>query len=420
MKIVIVCKSHTQGGAAIVSHRLMVALRCAGHDARMLVLTCSSQDVDDNVGCYASYVRDKVNFLAERLQIFMHNGFSRERLFMVDTAKWGADISNHPWVKEADVVNINWINQGALSLRSIARLAQKGKKIVWTMHDMWNCTGICHHAHDCTKYMGECNNCPYLGSMAADKDLSTQVQREKRKLYAKNKIKFVAVSNWLAERCRKSSLMCHADVEVIPNAFPIEQFSYVRRSNGTLGIDEGKSVLIMGAARLDDAVKGFDNLIRATQCLATTKPGLAAKCHLLLYGDIRNHDLLEELSIDYTYLGVIPGKRVGRLFAQADVVLSTSHYETLPGTLVEGLASGCVAVAFNSGGQSDIVDHLETGYLAKYENVVDFVDGIEWALTKAAVSRQHLHHIMETRFSAQMVAERYLNLFAGEIGKTED
>ena len=42
MKIVIVCKSHTQGGAAIVSHRLMVALRCAGHDARMLVLTCSS------------------------------------------------------------------------------------------------------------------------------------------------------------------------------------------------------------------------------------------------------------------------------------------------------------------------------------------------------------------------------------------
>ena len=64
MKIVIVCKSHTQGGAAIVSHRWMVALRCAGHDARMLVLTCSSQDVDDNVGCYASYVRDKVNFLA--------------------------------------------------------------------------------------------------------------------------------------------------------------------------------------------------------------------------------------------------------------------------------------------------------------------------------------------------------------------
>ena len=244
--------------------------------------------------------------------------------------------------------------------------------------------------------------------------------KKKLKLYAKNKIKFVAVSNWLAERCRKSSLMCHADVEVIPNAFPIEQFSYVRRSNGTLGIDEGKSVLIMGAARLDDAVKGFDNLIRATQCLATTKPGLAAKCHLLLYGDIRNHDLLEELSIDYTYLGVIPGKRVGRLFAQADVVLSTSHYETLPGTLVEGLASGCVAVAFNSGGQSDIVDHLETGYLAKYENVVDFVDGIEWAVTKAAVSRQHLHHIMETRFSAQMVAERYLNLFAEEVGKTED
>lgn len=415
MKIVIVCRSHTHGGAAIVSHRLMVALRRAGCDARMLVLT-PSVDADGYVASYAHPFRDKVNFLVERLQIFLQNGFSRKRLFMVDTARWGADISNHPWVREADVINLNWINQGALSLRSISKLAKMGKHIVWTMHDMWNCTGICHHAYDCTKYTGECNNCPYLGAMACDTDLSTRVQRQKATLYADADIRFVAVSRWLADCCRKSSLMREANVEVIPNAFPVEQFSYLSRyKNKEYGIEDGKTVLVMGAARLDDEVKGFDTLIRATKYMAAKMPELASKCHLLLYGDIRDKRLLEQIDIAHTYLGVVPSGSLGKIYASCDVVLSTSHYETLPGTLIEGLASGCVAVAFNSGGQSDIIDHLETGYLAMRDNVKDFVKGIDWAVNVSSVARSILHDTVARRFSSQMVAEKYIRLFSSLV-----
>ena len=410
MRIVIVCKSHTQGGAAIVSYRLMKALRRAGHDARMLVLTPSG-DRDEYVDCYAKPLRDRVNFLAERLQIFLHNGMSRSRLFMVDTARWGADISGHPWVKEADVINLNWINQGALSLSAISKLCSLGKQVVWTMHDMWNCTGICHHSYDCTRYMGECNNCPYLGFMAADRDLSTATQRKKRELYAAADIRFVAVSNWLAERCRRSSLLRQTDVKVIPNAFPTDKFSYLKADNRQLGIGGGKTVLIMGAARLDDRVKGFDTLLHCLRYMAEEHQALAAKCHLLLYGDMRNRALLDEIAISHTYLGVVPSDRVNKLFAQSDVVLSTSHYETLPGTIIEGMASGCVAVAYDSGGQSDIIDHLETGYLAKVDSVTDFVNGIDWAVNKAAASRQMLHQSMEQRFSSERVAEQYLELF---------
>ncbi|MGM9802646.1 MAG: glycosyltransferase [Muribaculaceae bacterium] len=409
MKVVIVCKSHTQGGAAVVSHRLMNALRRAGHDARMLVLSHSSEEY---VESYAKKWRDGFNFLAERLQIFLQNGFSRRRLFVVDTARWGADISNHPWVVEADVINLNWINQGALSLAAVEKLLKMGKKVVWTMHDMWNCTGICHHAYDCRGYEGECNNCRLLGMMAADRDLSTRVQRQKAQLYAGNRLRFVAVSNWLAGRCRSSSLMCNCNVTVIPNAFPIEQFSYIRRPDPSLGIDPSKHVLIMGAARLDDEVKGFDILIKVMQHIALRMPDLAAKCHLLLYGDIRNRRLLQQLAIPYTYVGWAHSSRVSRLYAGSDVVLSTSRYETLPGTLIEGLASGCVAVTFDSGGQSDIVSHLETGYMAEPENVIDFAQGIKWAVEKAAVSREYLNHDMSQRFSSQQVAMKYIKLFS--------
>ena len=133
-KIVHICKSDTVGGAAVVTYRLMNALCQAGHDARLLVL--DKRTTDARVLSYSSPARDRINFLAERLQIFVRNGFSRSRLFKVDTASWGADLCNHPWIKEADVVNINWINQGAMSLSGIQSLASSGKPIVWTMHDM--------------------------------------------------------------------------------------------------------------------------------------------------------------------------------------------------------------------------------------------------------------------------------------------
>ena len=408
MKVVIVCKSHNEGGAAIVSHRLMRALRNAGHDARMLVLSSASEDCIDN---YSKGWRTKVDFLAERLQIFTHNGFSRSRLFMVDTASWGADISNHPWVQEADVINLNWINQGALSLRAIERLAAMGKRLVWTMHDMWNCTGICHHAYDCRRYEQQCGNCPYLGFMAWQHDLSYATLLRKRHLYDNSHIKFVAVSRWLADCCLRSSLMGKADISIIPNAFPIEDFSFAPVDASEVGIPYGKKVLIMGAARLDDAVKGFPRLIAVTKYMAENMPELAEKCHLLLFGGLRNEALLEQLALPYTYLGKVPMQRITRLYAMSNVVISTSHRESLGGTLVEGIACGCLAVTFSKGGQVDVVDHLETGYLAQNDDIADFVKGIDWAVNSAKVSREALNRAMSRRFSSEAVAKKYVGVF---------
>ncbi len=408
MKVVIVCKSHIEGGAAIVSHRLMKALRRAGHDARMLVLSSPSEECVDN---YSKGWRTQVDFLAERLQIFLNNGFSRRRLFQVDTAAWGADISQHPWVKEADVINLNWINQGALSLRSIERLAAMGKRLVWTMHDMWNCTGICHHAYDCRRYEQECGNCPFLGFMARKGDLSHTTLLRKQQLYSRADIKFVAVSRWLADCCLRSSLMSRSNISIIPNAFPIEDFSHTPLDATEIGIPRGKKVLIMGAARLDDVVKGFDRLIEVTRYIAEHKPQLAQKCHLLLFGAIRNEALLKQLALPYTYLGKVPMRRINALYAMSDVVISTSRRESLGGTLVEGIASGCVAVTFAKGGQVDIVDHLETGYIAHGDDISDFVKGIDWAVNSAKKSREELNRIMSQRFSAEAVAKKYISLF---------
>ncbi len=405
MKVVIINRSDTIGGAAIASHRLLHALLDAGADAHMLVI--DKRQPDSAVTAVGSKLRNKWNFLAERLQVARFNGFKRDTLFMIDPATHGIDLSQHPLVQQADVIVLAWVNQGMLSLKGIGKLAALGKPLVWVMHDMWNCTGICHHAYECEAFKAECCACPLLGGRGDD--LSTRIQRAKASLYKKyGNIHFVPVSHWLEEKCHESSLMRHAPISVIANAFPVEQFSPQRLPNSDVGIDSSKKVMVMGAARLDDPVKGFDQLIAVTRHIASELPDLAQRLHLLLFGGIKDASLLEQIALPYTHLGAVSD--VASIYAHGDVVLSTSRYETLPTTLIEGQASGCMPVTFGRGGQADIVEHLHTGYIANYNDPVSMAQGIAWAI-EAPVTRQQLHEAVAQQFAAPKVAQQYVELF---------
>ena len=407
MKVVIINHSDMQGGAAIVSLRLAHALQEKGVDARMLVI--DRQSGDALVGVMGSSLRNKWNFLAERLGVFLRNGMRRDTLFKIDTGSHGINIASHPWVKDADVVCLNWVNQGTMSLKGIKQLHDSGKPIVWTMHDMWNCTGVCHYSFECERYKERCHSCPLLKTKG--NDLSTTIQEKKRKLYEQARIHFVAVSHWLAECCKQSTSMADCDLSVIYNAFPINDFDYTRLENGIEGIPADKKIIVMGARRLDVEVKGFKELIETTQYIAQNKPELAEKIHLVLYGDLHDKSLLNKIEVPCTYLGTIAStQQLSRLYRHSDIVLSTALYENLPGTLIEGQASGCLPVTFGMGGQADIVDHMKTGYIAQYKDPASVAEGIEWAIN-ADVSRQFLHDEVERKFAASKIAGQYIELF---------
>lgn len=407
MKVVIVNHSDMQGGAAIVSLRLAHALQEAGASTRMLVIDRQSGDL--LVGVMGSKWGNKLRFLAERLGVFARNGFRRDTLFKIDTGSHGINIASHPWVKDADVVCLNWVNQGTLSLKGIKKLADSGKPIVWTMHDMWNCTGVCHYSFECERYKDRCHSCPLLETNGDD--LSTKIQEKKRRLYEQVPIHFVAVSHWLAECCKQSKIMSDCNLSVIYNAFPIHDFDYHRLSGEIEGIPADKKIIVMGARRLDVEVKGFKELIETTQHIAQNKPELATKIHLVLYGDLHDKSLLNKIEVPCSYLGSIGStEQLSQLYRHSDIVLSTALYENLPGTLIEGQASGCLPVTFGKGGQADIVDHLKTGYIAEYKDPASVAAGIEWAID-ADVSREFLHNEVERKFAASKIAHQYIELF---------
>ena len=148
---------------------------------------------------------------------------------------------------QADAVILAWVNQGFCNFADISRMARAGKRLIWIMHDMWNLTGICHHAGDCRAYERPegCSHCPMLHSSAGAHDLSARTWAAKAKLYAHAGIRFVAVSSWLAERCRRSPLFAGQELHTIGNAFPVDEFyTEARHSRASLGLPtEGKIIL---------------------------------------------------------------------------------------------------------------------------------------------------------------------------------
>lgn len=407
MKIVLVNHSDTLGGASVVTYRLMRALRAVGADARMVVGRKSTDD--PFVAEVGSSTARRAAFLAEHGEIFVRNGFCRDDLFKVSTGRFGQDIASHPWVRGADVVCLNWVNQGMLSFDGVRRIASMDKRIVWTMHDMWNLTGICHHAGACRRYGDSCGRCQFVHLPGCGRDLSRGVWRRKRALYADVPITFVAVSRWLAAKCRESSLLREADVRVIPNAFPVGEFMQPPRySRAGLGLPPG-DLVVMGAARLDDPVKGFGYAIDAFNILASRGVDATA----VFFGDIRDLSLLGRIRLPHVHLGVLDAARVRSVYAHSRVVLSTSLYETLPGTLIEGQAAGCVPVTFGEGGQADIVEHGVTGFVADYLSAESVADNIAGALS-GRIAPETLKESVRAKFSSESVAERYMELFNGK------
>ncbi len=405
MKIVLLSNSDCHGGAAVVTRRLTRALNEYGFEASMLVLR---KGTDEPFVHRYEGMASRVPFLMEHANIFLHNGLSRKSLFSISTGGDGVRVENHPLVKAADVVILGWVNQGFVSLRSIRAMAAAGKKILWIMHDMWNATALCHHTGDCTQWLDPqgCNRCPLLPQNSFCQSLTTSVWQQKQKLYHDVPITFIAVSNWLKERCLSSTLMRECRVETLPNILDLKAFEgEPAHSRRELGLPEDKALVLMCAARLDDPVKGLPDAIRVMNELPVSE------AHPVLVGALKNPHALDEIKVPYTHLGPVSNPEImADIFRHSAVVLSTSTYETLPTTLIEGHAAGAWPVSYSRGGQADIITDGVTGSLIHNGDTAAAAQAVTEHLHRTP-GRSNILRAAANRFSPATLLPHLINLF---------
>ena len=399
----------------MAANRLTEALINNGVKAKMLVRNMEQAEggrpslfVTDAGGS----LQKKWCFYYERLTIWLNNLFDRTNLFKVSTGNAGIDITKTHEFQEADIIHLHWVNQGFLSLKGIGKILQSGKPVVWTMHDMWEATAICHHAYECRRFESECMLCPFL-KRPSRKDLSNRVFHRKQKVLASaGRLHFVAVSNWLADRARSSALIGRLPVKVIPNAISLSQFTIVDRIDArtALGVTE-PYVLAFGAARVDDPIKGFSYLSDALRLLVERGRVAKNEVRLLIFGGVRQAEVLSQLPVPYTHLGYLSDEdRLSLVYSASNATISSSLYETFGQTLIEAMACGSIPVSFDGSGQADIISHQKNGYLAERLSAESLADGIEWAITHP-IPAQELRRSVSRRYAESVVANRYIELY---------
>ena len=406
MRVLIVNTSERTGGAAVAASRLMKALNNNGVKAKMLVRDKESDAL--TVAGLPKSPRLRWHFLWERFVIFCRLHFSRKHLFDIDIANTGSDITRLREFQEADVIHLHWINQGMFSLNGIRKILQSGKPVVWTMHDIWPATAICHLTLGCHYFVNRCANCKYLSGGGGNNDLSSRIWRKKQQMQADENIYYVACSRWLESEAKSSALLKGQKITSIPN--PIDTHFYKKgnkqEARQRLGLPLDKKLILFASQRVTNAYKGMSYLVEACCQLGDLFEVVILGGHA--------EEVVEQLPMKAHPLGYVNDEqRIVDVYNAADVFVLPSLSENLPNTIMEAMACGVPCVAFKVGGIPEEIDHLKNGYVAAYRDAADLAKGIQWVLQEAdyeALSQQAVHKVTQC-YSQQSVALKYLDVY---------
>lgn len=413
MKVLLINTSERIGGAAVACSRLMDALNNNGIKAKMLVRDKQTDRI--SVCTVRQGWHTKWNFLWERFCIWINNRLSRKYLFDIDIANTGSDITQLPEFQEADIIHLHWINQGMMSLRELQKILASGKPVVWTMHDMWPITGVCHHARECTQFEKACRNCPYIGNGSIKNDLSQRTFRKKKAVYQEGKISFVACSQWLGELARKSNLTQGHTVYTVPNPLPTHLFHPGDRQEARqrLGLPQEGRLILFGSVKITDKRKGIDYLVEACRLLAEKYPELTETLGIAVMGN-GSEELKPLLPFKVYALNYVSDEhRLVDIYHATNLYVTPSLQENLPNTIMEAMGCGIPCVGFHIGGIPEMIDHEVNGYVAQYCSAEDLAHGIHWVLTNDNYSTlcQAAARKAVTHYSESMVAKRYIEIY---------
>ncbi len=418
MRVLIINTSERIGGAAIAAGRLMEALRDNGIKAKMLVRDKQTDKISV-VGMKKSWWK-VWQFIWERIVIWAANDFKKNDLFAVDIANTGTDITSLPEFIQADVIHIHWINQGMLSLKDIDSIIASDKPIIWTMHDMWPFTGICHYAGDCEAYKIQCSNCPLL-YRGHSRDLSYRTFKKKEKLLNSAHITFVACSKWLESMAKESALLKNQHITNIPNAINTNLFKprNKKEAREKLNLPTDRKLILFGSLKITDKRKGIDYLVEACKLLTKNNPELCSNLGVVVFGnESKQYSSLFPFPI-YPMNYIDNEKKLVDVYNAVDLYVTPSLQDNLPNTIVEAMACGIPCVGFKVGGIPQMIDHLHNGYIAEYKSSADLANGIEWTLTEGDyenLSEQAFRKAVSS-YSESTIAMKYIEVYNKITGK---
>ena len=107
-------------------------------------------------------------------------------------------------------------------------------------------------------------------------------------------------------------------------------------------------------------------------------------------------------------------------YSAADLYAGPSLAETFGLVFSEAMACGTPVVAFAGTGASEVVRHMETGYLARYQDGEDLAQGLRLLLENDGLRGQlsgRSREVVEQEYTLDLQARRHVQLYERVIAQ---
>ena len=311
-----------------------------------------------------------------------------------------------------DLIHLHWTNRGFMDLKEL-----KGIKIpvVISLHDMWWFTGGCHYDEECGRYLSACGLCPILKNDAEHGLSYKHLQTKKEVLATVNNLTFIGLSTWMRDSVAKSAIAHGHRVVNLPNGINTEQFAPINalECRKKLRLPTNKKLVLFAAVdALSEPRKGYKYI---SQALNQCSPD---EYELVVIGEKSTEDSLGGLKT--YFLGEINDDLLLiEYMSAADVSVVPSLQENLSNLIMESLACATPVVAFQIGGNADMISHRKNGYLAKDRDVDDLARGIKFCCDAEQNKQlsQAAQQSVKDKFSIENVSKQYIELYKTVISE---
>ena len=254
-------------------------------------------------------------------------------------------------LERPDIIHLHNIHQYYLNYRMLFKFLIKiNIPVVWTLHDCWGFTGICHHyvEEKCNKWKSECNDCTYIKHQKyALLDLSRAEFHKKKKYYSMMKrLYIVTPSKWLAEETR-SSILADKKICTISNGIDTNQFIYRENDIRKLYKLEDKFI-ILGVASHWSKNKGLNDFIKLSDILGN-------RYQIVIIGIDVNVNTVRRENILYLNR-TSDVDTLTKWYSAADVYCSLSTEESFGLVVVEAMSCGTPVIVYNSTASPEIIE----------------------------------------------------------------
>jgi len=392
VKVAILSNSDSIGGAARAAYSIYNALK---HQKEINVEFFSFRFERDNVNSFSSQTtakildksfrilneRQKRKYLRDSRHQFSFNGIL------------GKSIIDSINKQDFDVVNIHWMQAKILDINALRQIKPR---IVITLHDAWYFTGGCHYFAHCNNYKSACDPCVLAKNKKAISIIAKE-RKMKEAAYLSKNVKFVAPSEWMRAKIIESGVVDPKEVTLINNP---------QNVSGDGLVSKNRSGILAGSMSYDeDRRKGFTFLARMMQL------GLIDE-QITIFG-INRLNLVNNFKGVQYLPRITDSSKLSELYKSSRCFLFTSEDENQSNIIAESMLNGCPVVAFDVGGNSELIQHKVNGYLAEPYSIIDLARGLKWVLENKeyrALSQNCIHYARE-KTSPKLVSQNYLNVF---------